>query len=229
MDDDPRRVLEDAARRRLSCEILPRRGHWCQGRFVRVEKAGVVLVAPGGVFSGGEDVRVWFSVDSQPWTFEASVLRAGVPVPDRSQRGLMLGFIDGWTGGAPPLHKARAAGGWGGVGAARAAGGPAAAITVLPPNGRGLEILGSAVRLVNLRVDELSFSVPRAEPLKFVEGGTVRIRFRRQGQQDHVASGVVRKLAPGDGHYFYGVRFVEVADPQVHPAVIEAFCQLTGA
>jgi hypothetical protein len=225
LDDDPRRVLEDAARRRLSCEILPRRGEWCQGCFVRVEKAGVVLVAPGGVFSGGEDVRVWFSADGQPWTFEASVLRAGVPVPDRSQRGLMLGFIDGWTRGEGARVRSSPAS----AGDAGASPTAAPSITVLPPNGRGLELLEGTIRLVSLRVDELAFSVPRAEPLKFVEGGTVRIRFRRAGHPDHVVSGVVRKLAPGDGHYFYGIRFIEVADPVAHPGVIESVRQATTA
>jgi hypothetical protein len=205
LSEDPRRVLEEAARQRLSCEVLPRRGSWCQGRFVRVEKAGVVLVVDAVDFTGGEDVRVWFTLEHQPWTFEASVLRAGVPVPDRSQHGLMLGFIDSWERGEPIEETA-----------------PGLGITVLPPNGRGLELLSGGVRLVDLGVDALSFAVPRAEALKFVEVGVVRLRFRQPGG-DHLVNGLVRKLAPGDAHYLYEIRFVEVADPGAHPVVVEAF------
>ena len=168
MQEDPRRVLEDAARRRLPCEVLPRRGVWSQGQFVRVDKAGVVLVADGA-FVGGEDVRVWFALDEQPYTFEASVLRAGVPVPDRSQRGLMLGFIDSWSRGNPQPQREDLR------------------LTVLPPNGRGLELLGGEIRLVELSVDEIAFAVPRAFTLKFVEGGTVRVRFSGPGG-DHLAA-----------------------------------------
>ena len=200
-------MLEEVARRRAACEVLPRRGgSWCQGRFVRVEKAGVVLVIDGERIGGGEDVRVWFTMDRVPWTFEASVLRAGVPVPDRSQRGLMLGFIDSWERGEPICEEV-----------------PGLGITVLPPNGRGLELLGGAVRLVSLEVDKLSFAVPRGEAMKFVEGGTVRLRFRRPGASDHLVNGLVRRLSPGERHYLYEIRFAEVADPEGHPAVVEAF------
>jgi len=206
VSDDPRRVLEEAARRRTTCEVLPRTGgSWCQGRFVRVEKAGVVLIADGG-FSGGEDVRVWFTIDQQPWTFEASILRAGVSVPDRSRNGLMLGFIDGWEKGEPIREPAAGLG-----------------ITVLPPNGRGLELMGGKVRLVALEVDTLSFAVPRGVAMKFVEGGTVRLRFRRPSATDHLVNGLVRKLSPGEEHYLYEIRFAEVADPEAHPKVVEAF------
>lgn len=209
MSDDPRRVLEEVARRRATCEVLPRKGgSWCQGRFVRVEKAGVVLVVEDSSarIGGGEDVRVWFTIDRVPWTFEASVLRAGVPVPDRSQRGLMVGFIDSWERGEPIQEKV-----------------PGLGITVLPPNGRGLELMGGKVRLVSLEVDNLSFAVPRGEAMKFVEGGTVRLRFRRPGAEDHLVNGLVRKLSPGEEHYLYEIRFAEVADPGNHPQVVEAF------
>ncbi len=204
MEEDPRRVLEDAARRRLPCEILPRRGVWCQGRFVRVDKAGVVLVVEGDFF-GGEDVQVWFTAEDQPWTFEASVLRAGVPVPDRSQNGLMLGFIESWTRGTPQPQRADLR------------------LTLLPPNGRGLELLGGEIRMVDLSVEEMAFVVPQAFTLKFVEGGTVRVRFSTPGQPDHLVSGQVRTLSPGDGHYLYGIAFTEVGDVGEHPRVIEVF------
>ena len=54
VSQDPRMILDDAARSRLACEIMSREGGWLQGQFVRVDKAGVVVVAPGCGFAGGD-------------------------------------------------------------------------------------------------------------------------------------------------------------------------------
>ncbi len=201
-------ILDDAARSRLACEIMSREGSWLQGQFVRVDKAGVVVVAPGCGFSGGEDVRICFQHEEVPCTFEASVLRAGVPVPDRSQHGLMLGFIDGFQLGEVPGQEEAAAQG--------------ASITVLPPMGRGLQLLGGEARVVELTVGELTFTVPALEPLKFVEGGRVRLRFEQAGLGQHIATGTVRQLSPGEKWMLYGVRFDEVEDMDSHLRMIES-------
>jgi len=201
-------ILDDAARSRLACEIMSREGGWLQGQFVRVDKAGVVVVAPGCGFAGGEDVRICFQHDELPCTFEASVLRAGVPVPDRSQHGLMLGFIDGFQLGEVPGQEQAASQG--------------AAITVLPPMGRGIQLLGGDSRVVELTVVELTFTVPVSEPLKFVEGGRVRVRFEQTELGQHIATGTVRQLSPGEGWMLYGVRFDEVEDMDGHLRMIES-------
>jgi len=203
---DPRTILDDVARTRQSCEILGRDGAWNKGSFVRVDKAGVVVVAPGSSFSGGEDVRVCFEHEGGPCTFEASVLRAGVPVPDRSQHGLMLGFIDGFKDGVGTEVS-----------------GPQGTLTVLPPVGRGLELLGGEARVVDLSVQELTFTVPAQVPLKFVEGGTVRLRFRRPDLGEHGVEGLVLRLSPSEGWVFYGIRFEEVDDTDSHLRFIESF------
>lgn len=205
MAEDPRSILDGAARDRLACQLRATRGDWIDGSFVRVDKAGVVVVVGAAAFSGGEDVWVWFAGDDGTWSFEASVLRAGVPVPDRSQFGLLLGFIDGFTDGSPVEVK-----------------GPRAGLRVVPANGRGLELVGGDARLVEVAVDHVSFTVPSAETLKFVEGGSVRLRFDVPGQPEHWVLGTVRRLAPGEGHYLYAVEFTEQGDEQAHLQAIEA-------
>lgn len=209
MAEDPRTILDDAARRRLPCQILPRGGEWSEGHFVRVDKAGVVLVAPDAQLSGGEDVRVWFSLEKAPRSFEASVLRAGVPVPDRSQDGLMLGFIDGWKTEEAP------------VGA-----GAETHLKILPVNGQGLNLIGGEARLVEISTSEMAFVVPQHIALKFVEGGTVSIHYK-EGGAEHAVSGTVQKIAPGDGHFLYALRFDTVENEKGHLEAVEAlqrFC-----
>jgi hypothetical protein len=174
-----------------------------------VDKAGVVVVVPGLGLSGGEDVRVWFSMEEQPRSFEAAVLRAGVPVPDRSQDGLMLGFIDGWKSEAAvdmPIDGAQ--------------------LKVMPPNGRGLDLLGADSRLVEISASEMAFTVPQDVALKFVEGGSVQVIYREGGAQ-HRVSGTIRKLAPGEGHFLYALRFDAVENEKAHLEAIESlqrFC-----
>lgn len=205
MAEDPRTILDSAARDRVACQLRATRGDWVDGSFVRVDKAGVVVVVASTAFSGGEDVGVWFAGPDGTWSFEASVLRAGVPVPDRSQNGLLLGFIDGFEGGAPAEVE-----------------GPRAGLRIVPANGRGLELVGGDPRLVDVAVDHVSFTVPSAETLKFVQGGTVRLRFEVPGQPAHWVLGTVRRLAPGEGHYLYAVDFTEQGDEQAHLQAIEA-------
>ena len=207
MDVDPRRVLEDAATECTPCELLSQRGGtWFHGRFVRVEKAGVVVVVDEEAPASGEDVRVWFRFGDQPWTFAASVLRTGVPVPDRSKQGLMLGFIENWSAANPREEPAEGF-----------------SITVLPPNGKGLSLLGTEVRLLELGVDSLSFAVARQVALKFIEGGVVRVCLRREGEDDHLLHGEVRRNAATEEHYLYGLVFTEVSDRDRHPEVIQWF------
>lgn len=207
--DDPRSILDDAARSRIACQILPRGGEWSAGHFVRVDKAGVVVVAPELNLSGGEDVRVWFSMEDEPRSFEAAVLRAGVPVPDRSQDGLMLGFIDGWKSEA--IQKIKAGD---------------THLKVLPANGQGLNLIGGDARLVEITTSEMAFAVPQRVALKFVEGGSVWVHYK-EGAAEHSVSGTIRKLAPVEGHFLYALHFDAVENEKGHLETVEAlqrFC-----
>ena len=205
MSSDPRRILEEAAERRLPCELLLRRGGWARATLIRVEKGGVVVGAPGRRFTGGEDVRVWLAIDDHPYTFEASVIRVGVPVPDRSQDGLLLGFIDRWTEGAAAPRPVQGR-----------------IIEIVPPNGPAVSLLTPPALVVDLVQDGVAFTVPADFKLIFVENGTVGVRLGAPGLPLVEVSARVQTLAPGEGYLLYGLRFEGVGDADQYRQVIEA-------
>lgn len=194
--DDPRRILERAAEARLSVEVLPRRGGWRRGEIVRVERGGVVLRLPAvsgaPALSGGADVRCWLTLDGRPWTFEASVLRVGVPVPDRSQDGVLLGFIDGFR------RADREAG--------------ALVLDVLPHNGGPVSLVTGAARLVDLSPAAWTVSTPTDFPLVFVEQGGVRLRIGVPDRAPMEIEARVGTLSRGEGHLLYHLQILQVAD-----------------
>lgn len=203
MYPDPRRILEEAAQQRAAVEILPRSGGLVQGRVVRIEKGGVVVTAPARRFLGGEDVRVWLATGNQAWTFEASVIRAGVPVPDRSQDGVLLGFIDRFAEG----------------GAGARSGGRT--IELVPPSGPPISLLLEPARVVHLAVDGITFTLPSSSKLFWVEQGKVAIRLGMMGAEPVVVAGRIRTLAPEEGYLLYDLVFEKVEDPVAHRVLIE--------
>lgn len=205
MATDPRRILDEAANRRLPCELLLRRGGWARGTIVRVEKGGVVISSPGRRFGGGEDVRVWLAIDDHPYTFEASVIRVGVPLPDRSQDGLLLGFIDRWAEGAVAARP-----------------GPDRVVDLVLPSGPPVSLLAPPASLVELGLDGLAFTFPSNFKLIFVENGSVGVRLAAPGLPRVDVSAKVMTLAPGEGYLLYGLRFDSVPDPEAHRRLVEA-------
>ena len=203
MSSDPRRILQEAATQRIACEILSRGGECVRGVMVRVERGGVVFTVPDRRFVGGEDVRVWFSMDGQPYTFEASVIRSGVPVPDRTQDGLLVGFIDRWIeggAGAAPVGRV---------------------VAVLPPNGPPISLLEPPARLVEVTLTGLSFVVPLAFKLVFVENGALTIRLGIPEAQPEEVVAQVRSLAQGDDYLLYHLHIQTVSDPDLHRVIID--------
>lgn len=189
--DDPRRVLEDAAEQRLACEVLPRNGSWRRGRVIRVERGGLVLTVSGDPLASGTDVRCWLSVSGQAWTFEASVLRGGVSVPDRSQQGVLLGFLDGWR---------------------RADKGGAITLEVLPHNGRPVSLIDGAARVVDLEPAEWTLTAPTDFNLIFVEQGAVRLRLGLPDRAPMEVGARVSGLTRGNGHLLYRLTIEGVED-----------------
>lgn len=204
MPVDPRRLLEDAARERVRCELLPRGGGLVEATLIRVESGGVVLTAPEGRFTGGEDVRAWFAHEGKAWTFEASIVRAGVPVPDRGRGGILLGFIDGFA----PATGA-------GEGSGRI-------VALLPPGGAPISLLEAPARLLHLAVDGAAFTLPADYQLHFVESGVVRVRLAAPGRGPVTAHARVRALSPGEGYLVYDLAFEHVSDPEGWRDVVES-------
>ncbi|MFM2245035.1 MAG: hypothetical protein RL071_1109 [Pseudomonadota bacterium] len=204
MKPDPRRMLEEAAQRRIACELLLRGGGMVAAQLVRVERGGVVVTAPLQRFAGGEDVRVWVNLDGQAWTFEASVIRAGVPVPDRSQSGLLLGFIDRFQPlGAAPAEDGRV-------------------LALVPPRGQAVSLLHSPAQLLQLSVEGATFAMPSSFKLIFVESGTLQARIAAPGAPTIHVKARVHSFAPGDGHLLYELRFEQAEDPDGLRQAIDA-------
>jgi hypothetical protein len=206
--DDPRRVLEDAAEQRLACEVLPRNGSWRRGRMIRVERGGLVLTVSGDPLPNGTDVRCWLNVSGQAWTFEASVLRSGVTVPDRSQQGLLLGFMDGW-------RRADRQGG-------------TITLEVLPHNGRAISLIDGAARVVDLSPAELTLTAPLDFNLIFVEHGSVRLRLGLPDRAPMEVGARVSGLTRGKGHLLYRLSIEAVEDGARYRELVDGIRQTLG-
>jgi hypothetical protein len=206
--DDPRRVLQDAAEQRLTCEVLPKNGTWRRGRVIRVERGGVVLTVPGATIGSGTDLRCWLTVNGQAYTFEASVLRAGVPVPDRSQEGLLLGFLDGF-------QRAEKHGG-------------TLQLEVVPHNGRPVSLVDGAARLVELDPHEWTITARTDFNLIFVEGGTVRLRLGTPDRAPMEVSARVQTLSRADGHLLYRLRIEVVEDAERYGEIVDGIRRALG-
>jgi len=202
---DPRRILEEAAQHRQACEIQVRGEGWIRGQVVRVERGGLVITAQGRRFVGGEDLRVWLGVDAKYYTFHASVIRSGVPVPERSQDGLLLGFIDNWTVSDSDT-EVRTQG---------------HTVELVPINGPAISLLDAPVRLVELAIDGLSFSVPDEFKLIFVESGAITVRLGVQGTQPVDIQARVGDLSAGEGYRLYGLYFEGVEDADRHRSLVD--------
>lgn len=150
-------------------------------------------------------MRVWLAIDEHPYTFEASVIRVGVPLPDRSQDGLLLGFIDRWSEGPAQAPVARDR-----------------ALELLLPSGPPVSLLNPPAGLVELSMEGLAFTMPSSFKLIFVENGAVGVRLAAPGLAPTEISARVETLAPGEGYLLYGLRFEGVTDPEAHRRAVEA-------
>jgi hypothetical protein len=204
---DPRRILEEAAEHRQACEIQVRGEGWVRGVVIRVERGGLIVTAADRRFVGGEDLRIWLAFESKFYRFQASVIRVGVPVPGRGQDGLLLGFIDNWA-------EAEARGGDGDH-----------QVDLLPANGPAISLLKAPVRLVDLAIDGLSFSVPDDFKLIFVESGAITVRLGAGGTEPIEVAARVGDLSAGEGYRLYGLYFEGVEDPEKHRDLVERLGQ----
>jgi hypothetical protein len=211
---DPRRILERAAENRVPCEVLPRagrrsEGEWQRGIVLRVERGGVV-VRLARAPDPGTDVRVWVSVDGTSWTFEASVLRVGVPVPDRSQDGVLLGYLDN-VREAPRT-------------------GPAAlSVELLPPSGAApVALEGGGAHVVELSPTACIVSLPRAFPVVLAVQADVTLRVALSDRAPIALTARVAGLAQGESHLVYTLHVVRVQDAERWPAIVAAARETLG-
>ena len=203
---DPRRILQEAAEQRSSCDLYNRGGGWSKGRIVRVEPGGVVMVAPG--LRSGSDIRCWLSVNGLAYTFSASVLRTGVLVPDRSQDGVMLGFIDDFKRAERQVSNLL--------------------LEAIPATGGPVSLLSGDVRIVDLTPQEWTVTTASAFPLVFVEQGGLRLRIGLPDSPPMDLSARVHALSRGDGHLLYALRIEQVGDPVRYREIIDGVRRVLG-
>lgn len=193
---DPRRILDDAAQERVPCELLPRGGGVVRARVLRVERSGIVVAVPPRSVASGADLRVWFRLQGTAYAFEASAVRVGVPVPDRSSDGVLLGFVDGFREDTHAPETAETG----------------RQFALLPPSGRPISLLESPARVVHLGVESATFTLPSDFRLIFVQSGRVAVELAVPGAAPVSARASVRALSKGDGYLLYDLLFEEVDD-----------------
>jgi hypothetical protein len=218
--DDPRRILDEAVTERRPCRVARLRGEWQSAALVRLESAGVVCNVPGHAFRGGEEVRLWFEDASGSLHFEASVLRVGVPVPDRGAAGVLLGFLA--ASAAAPVPAADP------VPAPAASAAPQPQRPVLDlvlATGAPISLLSPPIRLVEVAIDHVSFEVPRNFTVMFPDNGTLWLRIGASTAESTDARGRVRLVA-GDAVLLYRVEIEQVEHQDRHQNAIPVLAAL---
>lgn len=195
MATDPRRILDKGAQARASCHLLPRGASAVAGTLVRVERGGVIVAVPPRAIQNGADVRAWVPLDPDTWTFHATVLRTRLPVPDRSLEGVLLGYIDRFTKEGVQAN----------TGGRR--------LDLIPMTGRGVSLLRPPARVVQLGLDGLTFTLPSASKLVFVENAEMQVVLADRSAGTCAARARVRSLARVDGALLYDLEWLDVDDP----------------
>lgn len=216
--DDARRILDDAVRERRPCRVARLEGAWTPATLVGLEQAGLVVVVPNHGMRGGEEVRLWFEEQGRPLYFEASVLRTGVPVPDRSAHGLLLGFLAPVPVPLPvPVPETKVA--------ASAGGAPLLEVRVAAGT---VSLLAAPVQVVSLAPDRLEFQVPRSYTVVFPEQSVLRLRLGARPSDAYEARGRVDAAVAGDGHVLYRVAIEEVERADLHQQAVPALRAALG-
>jgi hypothetical protein len=190
-----------AADSRVRCDILLQKGGWCEGRVIRAENAGLVILAPG--LQSGADVRVLLSVEGRSYTFEASVIRTGIPVPDRSQHGVVLGFIQGWRRADE--------------------GGRGLVLELLPAIGGVVSLMGGEVQLIELQPALWTVAASAGSWFVLAEQGQVRLRMGLPGQSPVELVARVQSVSRSDAHLLYALKIEQVGSPDRYREVLAGF------
>ncbi len=196
MRDDPRRILDRAAQDRSTCHILPRGQSVVTGSVVRVERGGVVLSVPSRALSNGTDVKVWVPLDPDTWTFHATVLRNRLSVPARDSEGVLIGYIDRFERESDTDA----------IGAGRR-------LDLIPQSGRGISLLRPPARLVHIGLDGITFTLPAASKLVFVEQAEMQVVLSDRSAGTCAATARVRSLSHVDGALLYDISWLDVDAP----------------
>jgi hypothetical protein len=163
---------------------------------VRVERGGVVLSVPSRALANGADVKVWVPLDPDTWAFHATVLRTRLSVPARDSEGVLLGYIDRFEREADTD-----------------AAGSGRRVDLIPQSGRGISLLRPPARLVHIGLDGITFTLPAASKLVFVEHAEMQVVLSDRAAGTCAATARVRSLSRVDGDLLYDVSWIDVDAP----------------
>lgn len=169
--------LEEAVAERRHCRLSQPGQQWLDAVLVRLDAAGLVCSVPGHDLRGGEEVRV--ALDD--CYFEASVLRVGVPVPDRGSYGIMLGFLEEME---PSVR-------------------PPQAVAEILLAGERLSLLDPPIRLVEVNGLRIDFEVPMSFTVVFPLQGHLRLRVGADGSSVCEVAARVERVIRGEERLLY--------------------------
>lgn len=196
MSEDPRRILDRAAQVRARCHLLPRGKSVVTGALVRVERGGVVVSVPSRLLSNGVNVKAWVPLHPDTWFFHATVLRTRLAVPGQDCEGVLLGYIDRFE------RETDAS-----------ATGTGRRLDLIPHTGRGISLLRPPARLVHVGLDGLTFTLPAASKLVFVENAEMQVVLADRSAGTCAATARVRSLSRVDDTLLYDLAWVDVDAP----------------
>ena len=186
MQDDPRRILDRAAQARARCHIVPRGGGAVTGSVVRLERGGLIVSIPVREVQRGSDVKVWLPLDPHTWVFHATVLRTRLQVPGQGEEGILLGYIDRFERDA-----------------SESVGVVGRRLDLIPSSGRGISLLRRPARLVHLGLDGVTFTLPVASKLVFVDNAEMHVVVSDSAAGTCAGTARVRSLQRVDGELLY--------------------------
>jgi len=196
---DPRRVLAEAVEVGSTCWLLPSGGGLVPTRPVRVEPGGLVLVAPKHPFVAGEEIRAWLDASPRGVRFEASVIRVGVPVPDRSQHGIMLGFLD-------RFEVERAV--------------PEGHLDLLPAGGGAVSLLEPPAALLRIGLRGLVVMLPLTSRVFLIPGARVRLQVGVAGVGSVEMAGLVAGVEKAWRVWLVEISVEWVGNAETHREVV---------
>lgn len=189
-------TLEAAVRRRDAFRLSRDGRRWIAGSFVRMDESGLVCRLPKHDLRGGEAVRLLCEAAEEMLALRATVLRCGVPIPDRGAQGIALGFLSAQA----PVQLERPAG---------------VDARLVLSGGVCISLIHSELRLLDLGPDGLQLEAPRQHGLVFARDAELEIRLV-QGEEHTSARLRIESISQTRSSQVYSASWIDVADQEAH-------------
>lgn len=155
-----------------------------------------MVSVPSRQIASGTDVKVWVPLHPDTWFFHATVLRTRLPVPTQDAEGILLGYVDRFERAADT-----------------SATGTGRRLDLIPFTGRGISLLRPPARLVHVGLEGVTFTLPAASKLVFVENAEMQVVLADRSAGSCAATARVRSLSRVDGALLYDLEWLDVDAP----------------